>query len=63
MYFIRINKAMTNVQSDPIPAKEPKRAWKVVGIGACILAVGLVAFAALGRGSTSLDSGLGTLFA
>ncbi len=45
---------------DPIPAKEPKDAWKVVaGIGACLLAVGLGVLAALGGASASLDSGPG----
>jgi ferric-dicitrate binding protein FerR (iron transport regulator) len=45
---------------DPIPAKEPTSAWRVVaGIGACVLAVGIALLAAWGGASTSLDSGPG----
>jgi hypothetical protein len=41
VYFASADKATANMQPDPIPAKEPKSAWKVVGIGACLLTVGL----------------------
>lgn len=47
-YFVRVQKTVANMPPDPIPAREPRRTWKIVGLGVCVLVVGLVVFSALG---------------
>ena len=49
MTFARAEKGAARMQPDPIPGKESKGVLKAVSIGACILVVGLVVLAALGR--------------
>jgi hypothetical protein len=47
-YFFRVQKTTANILPDPIPATESKGTWKMVGLGVCVLAVGLVVLSALG---------------
>jgi hypothetical protein len=55
-YFARADKAPINIQPDPMPATEPKKAWTVVGIAMCVVAVGLLLFVTL-AGSFGAEGG------